>query len=334
MEPTAAAALPDRFRVLLLDSDDAHVASLTSYLERSGLRVTRLADGREGLAEALRGGYDVVVLELVLPSFSGLEICQRLRASSQVPVLVLSSRSGEADRVRALESGADDFLAKPASPRELLAWLRALVRRGRSDPSAPGGDIRVGPLHIALASHSASLSGRRLLLTSTEFTLLRVLAERAGHVLTREQLLDLVRGSGDTAIDRSVDTHICHLRHKMGEDPRAPRLLRTIRGAGYLLASDRDLAGWTRRRRGGRSRSHAPARRGGKSAPGAAELDLDELVDARAEPPPRTLGRGRGGGRPESLGIALPDAPALASASTVPAVVTVDPPCAHDSKWP
>jgi len=240
MVPPRPPPLPNRFHVLLLEPDDGVAVALTAYLERNRLRVSRFADGRAGLAEALRGVHDVIALELALPGLPGMEVCQRVREWSQVPVLVHSGLAGEADRVRALEGGADDFLAKPASHRELLARLRALVRRSQGG-LAPEV-IEVGRLRVGLASRSATLDGRSLTLTSTEFCLLRALAERAGTVLSREQLLDLVRGDAEVAFDRAVDAHVCRLRQKLGDDPKSPRLLRTVRGSGYLLAAE-DRAG-------------------------------------------------------------------------------------------
>jgi two-component system OmpR family response regulator len=228
---------PQGFRVLFIE-DDERLASLTSRaLEAYGLQITWVADGRKGLAEGLKGQHDVVILDLMLPSLSGLEVCRELRARCAVPVIILTALGEEADRVLGLETGADDYLAKPFSTRELLARLRALVRRGRGAIGPPRELICVGDLELSSRDYSAKLGGRALKLTTAEFVLLRVLAERAGRVLTREQLLDLTKGSADEAFDRSIDAHISRLRQKLEEDPRHPRLLKTIRGAGYLLAS-------------------------------------------------------------------------------------------------
>ena len=228
---------PERFRILFVE-DDARLASLTArYLEGHGHVVTWVADGQEGLAEALRGQHDVLILDLMLPRRSGLEICREVRARSALPIIMLTALGEEADRVLGLETGADDYLAKPFSSRELLARLRALVRRGRGTLGPPREVIRVGDLELSARDYSATLAGRPLGLTTAEFMLLRVLAERAGRVFSREQLLDLTKGSPDDAFDRSIDAHISRLRHKLGDDPRQPRLLKTIRGAGYLLAA-------------------------------------------------------------------------------------------------
>jgi two-component system, OmpR family, response regulator len=227
----------DTFRALFVE-DDERLAALTSrYLEAHGCSVTWIGDGRQGLAEALKGLHDVVILDVMLPRLSGLEICRELRQRMTVPIIMLTALGEEADRVLGLETGADDYLAKPFSSRELLARLRSLVRRSRG-PAGPAGElVRAGPLEISPRDYAARLNGQLLKLTTAEFVLLRVLAERAGRVLTREQILDLTKGSADEAFDRSVDAHISRLRQKLGDDPRNPRLLKTIRGAGYLLAT-------------------------------------------------------------------------------------------------
>lgn len=228
---------PERFRILFVEDDERLAALTTRYLETHGHTVTWVADGQLGLAEGLKGQHDVVILDLMLPRKPGLEVCRELRARLPVPIIILTALGEEADRVLGLETGADDYLAKPFSSRELLARLRALVRRGRGALGPPRETIRVGDLELSPRDYSATRAGRPLRLTTAEFVLLRVLAERAGRVLTREQLLDLTKGSADEAFDRSIDAHISRLRHKLGDDPRQPALLKTVRGAGYLLAA-------------------------------------------------------------------------------------------------
>ena len=228
---------PQSFRVLFVEDDDRLAAMTARALESYGLQVDRMADGRQGLAEALKGRHDVVILDLMLPGLSGLEVCRELRARCAVPVIILTALGEETDRVLGLETGADDYLAKPFSSRELLARLRALVRRARGALGPPRELIRVGELTLSPRDYTTTLAGKPLALTTSEFVLLRVLAERAGRVLTREQLLDLTKGSADEVFDRSIDAHISRLRHKLEADPRRPRLLRTVRGAGYLLAA-------------------------------------------------------------------------------------------------
>ena len=227
----------ERFRILFVE-DDERLAALTSrYLEARGHTITWVSDGRAGLAEALKGQHDVVILDVMLPRLSGIEVCRELRSRSATPIIMLTALGDEADRVLGLETGADDYLAKPFSSRELLARLHALVRRGRGTLGPPREVLRVGDLELSPREDAATLAGRPLHLTTAEFVLLRVLAERAGRVLSREQLLDLTKGSADEAFDRSIDAHVSRLRQKLHDDPRRPRLLRTIRGAGYLLTA-------------------------------------------------------------------------------------------------
>ena len=231
-------AEPERFRILYVEDDERLAALTTRYLESHGHQVTWVADGRQGFAEAIKGQHDVVVLDVMLPRLSGMEVCRELRVRCSVPVIMLTALGEEADKVLGLETGADDYLAKPFSSRELLARLKALVRRGRGVVGPPRDALRVGDLEVLPRSYTATRAGRPLRLTTAEFVLLRVLAERSGHVLSREQLLDLTKGSADEVFDRSIDAHISRLRQKLGDDPRQPRLLRTVRGAGYLLEAD------------------------------------------------------------------------------------------------
>lgn len=220
--------------------DDEKLARLTAkYLESHGVRVTLAADPREGMACVLRERPDVILLDLMLPHMDGLEVCRQLRGRIDTPILMVTARGEEADRVMGLEGGADDYIAKPFSSRELLARIRAHARRARGRAGPPQGLVRAGALEIDPAARRVKLRGAELALTTYEFDLLRVLAERAGRVLSREQLVDLVRGSADEAFDRSIDVHVSHLRKKLGDDPKSPRILKTVRGVGYLLATDR-----------------------------------------------------------------------------------------------
>jgi DNA-binding response OmpR family regulator len=219
--------------------DDERLAALTArYLESHGVRVTLTGDARDGIAMVVRERPDAVLLDLMLPGLSGMEACRELRSRVDTPIIMVTARGEEIDRVIGLESGADDYVAKPFSSRELLARVRAQVRRARGQAGPSGRLLRAGGLVIDAASMRASLDGRELELTTYEFALLRVLAERAGRVLTREQIIDAVRGSADEVFDRSIDVHISHLRQKLGDAPRNPRLLKTVRGIGYLLAVD------------------------------------------------------------------------------------------------
>jgi len=225
----------------LLVEDDARLASLTAeYLQGHGVVVTLAANGLHGLAEALHHRHDVVLLDLMLPGKDGLDVCRELRARSDVPIIVLTARGEEADRVMGLELGADDYLAKPFAPRELLARIRAVVRRARGRAGPALKALQAGQLSIDPGSRQVTLAGREIHLTGYEFSLLYALASRPGRVLSREQLIDLAGGNPEEAFDRSVDVHVSRLRHKLGDDPKRPRLLKTIRGAGYLLAGGDD----------------------------------------------------------------------------------------------
>jgi DNA-binding response OmpR family regulator len=222
---------------VLYIEDDERLARLTAqYLESHGLRVTIAANGNDGLALALKQPPDVVLLDLMLPGLGGLEICRRLREKADTPIIMVTAHGEEPDRIVGLEGGADDYIAKPFSSRELLARIRAQARRARGQVGPPAQAIVVGELRIEPQGMRATVSGRELVLTTYEFTLLKALAERAGRVLSREQLMDMVRGNAEEAFDRSIDVHISHLRQKLGDDPRNPRLLKTVRGAGYMLA--------------------------------------------------------------------------------------------------
>lgn len=219
--------------------DDQKLARLTAkYLESHGVRVTLAAEAREGIAAVLRERPDVVLLDLMLPGMDGFAVCRELRARIDTPIIMVTARDEEADRVMGLEGGADDYIAKAFSSRELLARIRAQSRRARGRAGPADELVVAGPLTINPASRQATLGGAELVLTTYEFDLLRALAERPGRVLTREQLVDLVRGSADEAFDRSIDVHVSHLRKKLGDDPRNPRILKTVRGVGYLFATD------------------------------------------------------------------------------------------------
>ena len=221
--------------------DDARIARLMAkYLESHGITVALAPDGLTGIAEVARLSPDVVLLDVMLPGIDGLEVCRRLRGKTSAPIIMVTARGEEADRVMGLEGGADDYIVKPFSSRELLARVRAQARRaqGKSGPAAQ--KIQVGSLTIDATAMRATWRGAVLALTTYEFMLLHALAERAGRVMSREALVELVRGSPDEAFDRSIDVHISHLRQKLGDDPRNPLLLKTVRGVGYLLADDRE----------------------------------------------------------------------------------------------
>lgn len=226
---------------VLLVEDDAKLARLTrDYLEHQGLTVTRVEDGPSAIREGLKPEIDVVVLDLMLPGCDGFEVCRELRKSSHVPIIAVTARVEVVDRVLGLELGADDYMTKPFAARELLARITAVTRRARGQAGPPAREITVGKLLLDVAGMNASLDGRPLNLTSYEFTLLRVLADHAGRVLSRERLLELAKGNADEAFDRSIDVRISRLRHKLGDDSRHPVLLKTVRGSGYMLTAGDD----------------------------------------------------------------------------------------------
>jgi DNA-binding response OmpR family regulator len=219
----------------LLVEDDERLARFTAeFLEQHAIGVTLAADGDTALARARQTAFDIVILDLMLPRRDGLSVCKALRTSSDVPILVVTARTDEADRVVGLELGADDYLGKPFSARELLARVRALVRRARGQLGHAAHVLRVGELELTPGALAVTYRGQPIELTAYEFTLLRVLVERAGRVLTRDQLLELAKGASyDDTFDRSIDVRISKLRHKLG----APGLIRTVRGAGYMFVA-------------------------------------------------------------------------------------------------
>jgi DNA-binding response OmpR family regulator len=228
----------DRLTVVYVE-DDERLGRLTAqYLSSHAVEVVLVPRGDLAVAEVLRVRPDVVLLDLMLPARDGVEICRSLRERLDVPIIMVTARTEEADRVMGLEGGADDYVPKPFSSRELLARIRAQARRARGKSGPSSTRIQVGALVVDTATMTATLGGTPLALTTFEFALLRALAERAGRVLSREQLLELLHGSADEAFDRSIDVHVSRLRSKLGDDPRNPQRLKTVRGVGYVLTPD------------------------------------------------------------------------------------------------
>ena len=221
-------------QVLLIDDDVKLTRLLTAYLHEQGFSVTPVHDGETGLARASSGGWDVVVLDGMLPRLDGFDVLKRLRERSRVPVLMLTARGDERDRVFGLDTGADDYLPKTVSPRELASRLRALLRRAAPAVAAPSV-IEVGELKLDPDARTVLQRDVALSLTPVEFDLLLALARRAGKVCSREQVIETRRDRAFDTSDRSVDVHVAALRRKLGDDPREPRYIRTVRGAGYLL---------------------------------------------------------------------------------------------------
>ncbi len=225
-------------KVLVIDDDEQLNALLTEYLGRFGFAVATAVDGREGLRSFRADPPDVLVLDVMLPGKDGFAICREVRETSGVPIVMLTARGEVADRVMGLELGADDYLPKPFEPRELVARLNAVLRRGA--PGATEGMLRIGALELDRASRTARLGGRLLDLTTAEFELLSLLARHRGRVLSRDRILDETRGLDFEAFDRSIDVLVSRLRHKLGDDARRPVFIRTIWGRGYRFAGDDD----------------------------------------------------------------------------------------------
>ncbi len=223
-------------RVLLIDDDARLPELLASYLGQSGVTLESAPDGRSGLAALDAGAFDAVLLDVMMPGMDGLEVCRRIRAKSNIPILMLTAKGDETDRVVGLELGADDYVAKPFSPRELLARLRAVLRRAR--PEVVAERLEVGRVLIDVPGRVVTVAGSPVELTGIEFDILVALVRRSGRVVPREALLSEA-GRGDVVVgERTVDVHISHLRQKLGDDPREPRLIKTVRGVGYVLARD------------------------------------------------------------------------------------------------
>jgi two-component system, OmpR family, response regulator len=220
----------------LLVEDDLRLARFTAdYLHEHEVLVTHVHDGEGAVLETTRGRFDVIVLDIMLPGQSGLSVCRSIRDKSDVPIVIVTARAEEADRVIGLETGADDYVVKPFSPRELLARMRAVVRRDRGALAPKPKSIQVGALTINSVNRSATLGGHSLVLTTAEFDLLATLAERPGRILSRDQLLRLARGSDAETFDRAIDVQISRLRHKLAVHPHGALLIRTVRGVGYML---------------------------------------------------------------------------------------------------
>jgi two-component system phosphate regulon response regulator OmpR len=227
-------------RILLVEDDPRLAEMLSEYLGEAGYRTTVAALGTTALQCLSDAQYDAVVLDLMLPDMDGLEVCRQVRAASDMPVLMLTARGDAIDRIVGLELGADDYLPKPFEPRELLARLRAILRRrSRADASAPAA-LRFGRLEIDIAARAVRLDGVHCDLTGYQFDLLAALAGKAGRVLSRDVLMDLAKGEQLEAFDRSIDVHMSRIRAAIEDDPKKPRRVITVRGAGYVFAKVQD----------------------------------------------------------------------------------------------
>ena len=225
-------------RVLLVE-DDARLAGMVAdYLGEAGFRATIAPNGADAEYRLKAEDFDVVILDLMLPDTDGLDLCKRIRAKSTIPLLMLTARGDPLDRVVGLELGADDYLPKPFEPRELLARLRAVLRR--QGDRLPDDVLRFGRLDIDRAARQVRLDGEEQPLTGYQFTLLVALAERAGRVLSRDTLMDLTKGHALEEFDRSIDVHVSRIRAAIEDDPKKPRRILTVRGAGYVFAKEQD----------------------------------------------------------------------------------------------
>jgi DNA-binding response OmpR family regulator len=227
-------------RILLIEDDPRLAEMVSEYLGQAGFRVSAAGTGNAGLERLAREAFDALVLDLTLPDIDGLEVCRRLRARADTPVLMLTARGDAMDRVVGLEIGADDYLPKPFEPRELLARLRAILRR-RGGGGGGGGDVlRFGRVEIDRGARVLRLDGAERPLTGYQFALLLALAENAGRVMSRDALMDRVKGEPLEAFDRSIDVHVSRIRQALEDDPKHPRRILTVRGAGYVFARAQD----------------------------------------------------------------------------------------------
>ncbi len=221
--------------MLMIDDDEKLVDLVRDYLAPHGFELSAAYDGPSGLELLERTGSDLVILDIMLPGMDGLEVCRRIRASSDVPILMLTARGEDTDRIVGLELGADDYLAKPFNPRELLARVKAILRRTlpRNDAEGESERLAVGPVTLDLATRQVTVRDAEAPLTTAEFDLLAVLMRAAGRVLSRDQLMERLHGSSWSYFDRSIDVHVSRIRQKIERNPRSPTLLKTVRGVGY-----------------------------------------------------------------------------------------------------
>ena len=228
----------DRQHILVVD-DDAQLRLMICELLRSeGMLADQAEDGRRALSSFSTQDYDLVVLDIMMPVMDGLQVLDQIRTSSSVPVLMLTARGDDEDRIAGFEHGADDYLAKPFNPRELLLRVKAILKRGRDPGGSTDVVLKVGPLVFETLKHQATLGGERLKLTGAELRILEALMRSPGKVISREHLTKFALGRALTAYDRSLDTHVSHLRSKLGKDETGQSPIRSMRGAGYVLVAD------------------------------------------------------------------------------------------------
>jgi len=226
-------------RILVVDDEIQIARVLRGYLERAGFAVITAHDGREALRLARQESPDLVILDLMLPEIDGLDVCRALRRDGDVPIIMLTARVEETDRLIGLELGADDYITKPFSPREVVARVRAVLRRARSAAGAPADEVlHVGDLTLDAGRRALTVSGREVTLTPSEFEILRAMMRAPGRVFTRAQLLEAAQGDAYEGYERTIDTHIKNLRHKIEPVPRRPEYLLTVHGVGYRMRDE------------------------------------------------------------------------------------------------
>lgn len=223
-----------RKRVLLIDDDERLNTLLTRYLDQFGFAVQSFAHPESGIRALKSDPPDLLVLDLMLPDMDGFTVCRKVRETSRVPIIILTARGDVTDRIVGLELGADDYLPKPFEPRELVARIQAVLRRGPAE-MADGDTLRAGSLEVSLATRSARRQGKDLALTAAEFELLWLLVRNRGRVLSRDRIMDDTRGIDWEAYDRSIDVLVSRLRQKLGDAAKRPTMIRTIRGTGYVF---------------------------------------------------------------------------------------------------
>lgn len=226
-------------RILMIEDDVNLSAMVAEYLATMGMQVITQPTAAEGLKVLEERHFDALVLDVMLPDSDGFEVCRQVRTTSGIPILMLTARGDEMDRIVGLELGADDYLPKPFNPRELLARLRAILRRSAAASTA-GGILRFGRLEIYREQRVARIDGEERPLTGYQFDLLLTLAENAGRVMSRETLMNVVKGDVLESFDRSIDVHVSRIRAAIEDDPRRPRRIITIRGVGYVFARHQD----------------------------------------------------------------------------------------------
>jgi DNA-binding response OmpR family regulator len=229
-------------RILLVEDEQQTRSVVEAYLEREGYWVTPVADGAEAVVAFEGARYDLVVLDLNLPGLPGEEVCRRIRDASDVPIIMLTAKGAEEERITGLDLGADDYLVKPFSPRELVARVRALLRRAKAEVEPQRSRMKFGPLEVDLSAHRVVLEGKEVELTASEYRLLTTLSRYPGRVYSRMELVEKVLGYDFEGYERTVDSHVKNLRAKLNDDPKEPRFIHTVFGVGYRFDPPEDSA--------------------------------------------------------------------------------------------